>query len=274
MEYLVCEPRHYGVHYEINPWMHTGKPADELVAQQQWQVLKETLIQCGAQLHVLTQPKGWPDIVFTANAGLVYKKQVVLSHFRHHERQGERPYFEAWFKAAGFNIMATPETDYQMVDGQRTYAGPCFEGAGDALFAGDVLFAGYGFRTDFEFYEQIRVLGITQLVFCELVDPRFYHIDTCFCPLNAKQAIWWPKAFTSESQQRMEQALELFAVPEDEALRFACNAVVVGNYVVIPSNCPETRAILTKLGYTVRDCEMGEFLKAGGACKCLTLALD
>jgi len=66
----------------------------------------------------------------------------------------------------------------------------------------------------------------------------------------------------------------VFAVPENEAKHFACNAVVLGKHVIMPANCPETKNHLEHKGFTVFECDMSEFIKAGGACKCLTLLLD
>lgn len=270
MQFLLCDPQFFTVCYEINPWMDKKIAVDGKLAGKQWQALKETLLQCGAKLHIMEPADEWPDMVFTANAGLIYGKKVVLSRFHHPERQGERAYFEAWFKQAGFEVVAEEFLQHS----NNLTKSPFFEGAGDALFAGDTLFAGFGFRTDIEYYHGLSALGIHKIVFCELVDSRFYHIDTCFCPLNAKQAIWWPGAFSQTSQKKMHEAIELFAVPEEEAARFACNAVVVGKQVILPWGCPQTQEQLEKWGYTVHSCDMSEFLKAGGACKCLTLALD
>jgi N-dimethylarginine dimethylaminohydrolase len=155
-----------------------------------------------------------------------------------------------------------------------------FEGAGDALFAGDKLFAAYGFRTEARVYNDILKKfsdgnnnSDIQLILCELIDPHFYHIDTCFCPLDDKTAIWNPFAFREEARKRMENEIELLAVPKKEADYFACNSVVIGKNIITPSRCEETGKMLEKRGFEVHSVEMTEFLKAGGACKCLTLAL-
>ena len=264
MRILMCRPDYFGVNYEINPWMDVHKQVNRDNAIHQWETLYKTIINCGATVELLDPVPGWPDMVFTANAGLLYQqKAVILSHFKHKERQGEQTYFYNWFDKSGFKVV-NPSVDQQ----------PYFEGAGDALHAGDKLFAGYGFRTQREFYEQENYFDHSKLIYCELADPYFYHLDTCFCPLNDHQAIWYPEAFTKESQKNMQEHIELIAVNEEEARRFACNAVVLGKNIILPAECPDISATLEKKGFTVYACEMNEYLKAGGACKCLTLRLD
>jgi N-dimethylarginine dimethylaminohydrolase len=262
MRILMCRPDHYGVQYEINPWMKIEHQVDHARALKQWEGLHQAIQDCGAQIDLVSPINGWPDMVFTANAGMLHQGKVILPHFKHKERQGEVPYFKAWFVKAGFDV----------ANGAATT--PFFEGAGDALAAGETLFAGYGFRTDKRFYEQASYLDQRKLVYCELTDPYFYHLDTCFCPLNNDLAMWYPYAFTEDSRKRMAAAIELIAVNEEEAKRFACNAVVLNKHVVLPSGCPHITAELEKRGFTVHACDMDEYLKAGGACKCLTLKLD
>lgn len=260
---LMCDPRHYDVFYQINPWMTLQNPVKNTLAQTQWRFLTETLARCGAAIELIAPQPGWPDMVFTANAGLVYKKRFYPAYFRYPERQGERPYFIEWFTQAGYDIinsgLATPFY---------------FEGAGDALFAGKRLFAAYGFRSQREVYMEIGKLADISLIYCELIDPYFYHLDTCFCPLNDKQALIWPGAFTKETFQRINREIELLTVPETDARKFACNAVVLNDQVIIPSGCDATAKLLEQKGFTVHQCDMSEYIKAGGACKCLTLIIE
>lgn len=265
MKILMCRPSFYGVEYEINPWMNKERKVNHNAATYQWEMLYKIILNCGANVELVEPVKGCPDMVFTANAGLLYQKKIILSHFKFKERQSEQPYFQNWFNKIGFDIV-NPEVP--------TQDSPFFEGAGDALPAGDKLFAGYGFRTQREFYEQANYLDHSKLIFCELTDPYFYHLDTCFCPINENLAIWYPNAFTKESQKKMQEQIELISVAEDEARRFACNAVVLSKHIVIPTDCPQLTTTLEQRGLTVHACEMNEFLKAGGACKCLTLRLD
>ncbi|MCW5588971.1 MAG: amidinotransferase [Legionellales bacterium] len=270
MQILMCQPDYYDVVYEINPWMKKTTQVNRTLAQQQWQALYETIQQCGARVELIPPQPQWPDMVFTANAALVHHRQVYLTHFRFPERQGERGFFKEWFLAQGYEILGDDLSFYH----EKNFQGSYFEGAGDALFAGEILFVAHGFRSDKKVYQDIlEKMNIKKMVLCELIDSYYYHLDTCFCPLNDRQAIWWPQAFSLESQEMMQHQMELFSVPEHEAKLFACNAVVIANKVIIPSGCVETQKILEQLGCEVYFCDMSEFIKAGGACKCLTLAL-
>lgn len=263
MRFLMCRPDYFGIEYEINPWMKVEQTVNYPEALKQWEKLYQTMQACGAKVDLVDPIKGWPDMVFTANAGLYFKNKIVLPHFKFKERQGELPYFEEWFTKAGFELW------------NEVLAGtPYFEGAGDALLAGDKLFVGYGHRSDRQFYEEAEYLDQNKVIYCELNNPYFYHIDTCFCPLNDKLAIWYPDAFTQESQTRMAKEIELIAVKEEEAKRFACNAVVLNEHVILPTGCPEITAELAERGFSVHACKMDEYLKSGGACKCLTLRID
>lgn len=265
MKLLMCRPTYYEVVYEINPWMSKTIQVAHDRAMQQWENLYQTLIHCGAEIALVAPVAGLPDMVFTANAGLkLAEKKIMLANFKYPERQGEVKYFRDWFQQQGYDIV---------YDAEQIVGAGCFEGAGDALFVGDKLFAGFGFRTAKTFYEIQNVLPQYKLVYCELVNPYFYHIDTCFCPLNTTQALWYPAAFSDNAQKNMQANAELFAVPEEEARRFACNAVVIDKNIVVPSGCPQTTAILEEIGFSVYACDMDEYLKAGGACKCLTLQI-
>ena len=265
---LMCMPKFYELKYEINPWMDLKKPILNEQAQAQWQKLYQLIGQCRCSVDLLEPKGGLPDLVFTANAGLAKEKQVYLSRFKHRERQPERNQFETWFRHAGYQIIPEPK---EFLSPQGIYIGPNLEGAGDALFLDSTLFAGYGFRTDREIYPYLfELLNISEKVYCELVDPNFYHLDTCFCPLNESQALWHPPAFSTESRQKMKKKADLFAIPAEEENQFACNAIVIEKNIIIPEGCPRTTEILDKLGFTVYSCPMSEFIKSGGACKCLT----
>jgi N-dimethylarginine dimethylaminohydrolase len=259
---LMCPPDYYGIEYEINPWMSRARGAVADRAQQQWHALHDTLVRLGVQIELMTPQPGLPDLVFTANAGLVFHQRFFSSRFRHEVRARETPYFDAWFSAHGFTVETLPQ-------------GVFFEGAGDALFCGEALFAGYRIRSDARGHQFIgQQLGRLVLPM-ELVDPRFYHLDTCFCPLAAGEAIYFPRAFDNYGQTVLEKHIpRLMAVVESEAERFACNAVVVGKTVIINAGSTRLAESLRGWGYTPIEVELDEFIKAGGSAKCLTLRLD
>lgn len=259
---LMCSPQFYGIEYEINPWMSRARQADQPLAVQQWTALNNLLNEAGVATPLVEPEPGLPDLVFTANAALVYRDQVVLSRFRHPERQKEEEVFRRWFDSNGFEILESP-------------AGMSFEGAGDALFCGDTLFAGYRMRSDPLGHQQIGAMLGCRVIPLELVDPYYYHLDTCFCPLATGLAAWFPRAFDDYGQRVVRELVpELIEVDAEEARSFACNAVVVGHRVFTNTGCPHFQAALHLKGFSAFATPLGEFVKAGGSAKCLTLRLD
>jgi N-dimethylarginine dimethylaminohydrolase len=259
---LMCPPDHYGIEYEINPWMDRQVGAEPARSSRQWWALHDTLCDLGVVVERLDPVPGLPDLVFTANAGLVYGDAFVSSRFRHGVRQGETPLFDRRARGQGLRVVTLPR-------------GFHFEGAGDALFCGETLFAGYGFRSDARSLLWIgELLGIEVLPL-ELADPRFYHLDTCFCPLDDGEALYYPGAFDDYGRAVLRQRIpRLIEVTAEEAVSFSCNAVVVGRTVILHAGAPRLARSLETAGYAVRPLPLTEFIKAGGSAKCLTLRLD
>ena len=259
---LMCAPDHYEIAYEINPWMSVRHQTDRDLAKKQWDAYYDLLAKkIRVRVELIPPAKNLPDMVFTANAGLVKKRIFVRSNFRHKERQGEEPLFEAWFKKKGYMV--------KIID--RPF---CFEGEGDALFMGKELYTGFHFRSDVEAHDAVSGHVKNSYFALELCDKRFYHLDTCFAPVDEKTALMYLPAFEPYAQLvLLENVPDPIRVPEKEALRFACNAVVIGKDIVIPSECPKTQAELEKRGFHVHSLEFDEFLKAGGAAKCLVLKI-
>lgn len=253
---LMCRPKYYGINYSINPWMNTSNGVNHNKAVGQWNTLASKIKQLDAKVSHVPPREGLPDMVFTANAGLLLNNGVfILSSFKHEERQREEEHFQKWFLDQGHEVQWTEHK---------------FEGAGDALYLGDKLVGGYGFRT-----EQDAYVGLFEPdIKVKLIDPYFYHLDTCFCPLHDGHYMIWPGAFDEESLNKIRH-LEGLEIPiiESEAKQFACNAVVIGKDVILPSGCPDTMQKLDQAGYTLHTVEMSEFIKSGGACKCLTLKI-
>ena len=215
--------------------------------------------QLDTQVHLIKPQPKLPDMVFTANAGLTIGRRFIPSNFRHQERAAEAQFFADFMQERGYEIIWLPKDLY-------------FEGEGDALFGGDALFCGYKFRTDINAHRAVADLLGCLVISVELVDPRFYHIDTCFCPLPDGGAMWFPAAFDEYGQRAIRDHLgELIDVPEEEAGGFCCNAVVLDQDIVLPDGAKTVIAKLTDRGYRCHPLPMSEFLKAGGACKCLTM---
>jgi N-dimethylarginine dimethylaminohydrolase len=259
---LMCPPDFYGIEYEINPWMSRSRGADRPLAVTQWEGLVKILRELGVQVELMKPQQGLPDLVFTANAGVVINNCFYSSQFRHEERARESPVFDAWFVEHGFEVRHFPE-------------GTFHEGAGDALFCGEALFAGYRIRSDIHGHQWLAKDAGIRVLPLELIDPYYYHLDTCFCPIAPGLAIYFPEAFDDYGRKVLDTHVKtLVPVADAEAKRFGCNAVVVGNTVVTNTGCPKLAKNLQKLGYQTRETPLDEFLKAGGSAKCLTMRLD
>jgi N-dimethylarginine dimethylaminohydrolase len=260
---LMCRPDYYGVFYEINPWMDVRRQADRVLALRQWQALHDLLAgELRVAVEVLRPVPGLPDLCFTANAGLLIDGLFVASRFRYPQREAEVPHVTAWFLERGYRVACLPHPAF-------------FEGEGDALFSGQMLFAGYRFRSELEAHRLLAELVGVQVHSLELVDPWFYHLDTCFLPLGPGQAAYFPEAFSAASQRLLKETIpDLIPVLAEEARRFACNALCIGRTVVMNRDCPFLASVLGEAGYRVYQVETTEFLKAGGGPKCLALFLE
>lgn len=258
----MCPPEHFGVLYEINPWMRREVAVDLDRARDQWGELVATLVEAGAEVELLDPQPGLPDLVFTANAGTVNHGRYVPSRFRHPARQPEVTHDVAWFTEHGYDLAPLPE-------------GVGHEGAGDALPFGAVFLAGYKSRSDAAAHGPLsRLLGAPVRPI-ELVDDRLYHLDLTFCPLDGRRAMVAPSAWDRYGVKVVEALVpEPLVLAEEDMLAFCANSVVVGTTVVMPACPPAVGRQLEAWGFDVAVVDVGEFWKAGGACRCLTLALD
>jgi two-component system, OmpR family, response regulator len=161
---LMCRPDHFGIEYEINPWMHVAVQVDHALAAAQWDALHSTYVDLGLDIELATPVASLPDMVFTANAAVLWDGRAVLSNFHHAERQGEEVHWRDALERLRFEVHELPRS-------------LSFEGAGDALFFGDRLLCGYGFRTDRESHRPVARILEVEVVSLELIDSRFYHLQ-------------------------------------------------------------------------------------------------
>lgn len=263
IRFLMCAPDHYDVDYVINPWMEGNiHKSSRDRAVEQWHKL-HNIIKENAIVDLVPPQKGWPDMVFTANAGLVLGNTVVISRFYHKERQGEEPYFKEWFLNQGFTVHELPK-DLP------------FEGAGDALLdrEGRYLWAGYGFRSELDSHPLLAKWLDIEVISLRLIDERFYHLDTCFCPLTGGYLLYYPPAFDSYSNRLIEMRVPVekrIIVAEADAVNFASNAVNINQTIIMNKVSEQLKSSLAQAGFNVIETPLTEFLKAGGAAKCLTL---
>ena len=266
---LMCPPTYYDVSYAINPWMEEAAPCDVELAKRQWEALYNAITQqAGAEVLLLDAVEGLPDLVFTANAAYIYNNRAIIAHYKYPERRGEEPVCEAWFKKHGFETITLPEHVF-------------FEGMGDALTWGDTsqnmaarVFAGYKTRTDIASHNLISTHCGLPVLSLELINPRYYHIDVCICPLADGHFIYSPQAFDAYGNAVIEANIppqKRIAVTPEEAARFACNSVNINDTVLFNAGSSTLADELKTRGFNVIQVELGEFLKSGGSSKCLTL---
>lgn len=262
-KFLMCRPEYYDVNYTINPWMKPNKQSINLSrAKNQWQHLYSTL-SLFSEIRLIDQICNCPDMVFTANAGLLEKatNTIFLSSFAKDQRKEEEYYYYKWFRNSGYNIYQ-PNVD--------------FEGEGDIILKSisvpgssiDCFFQGYGYRTKKEIDLPLYKIENKFYYKLKLIDERFYHLDTCL-----SDVCWYPEAFSTKSQNIIRKYFpDSIEVTEEEALSFCCNNIKIGNNIFIPE-CSTISYKLKEKGYKVYQFDMSEFIKSGGACKCLVMSL-
>ncbi len=264
--YLMCSPEWYDVDYVINPWMagNLHRPSRDL-AFAQWKALHNEL-QRIADVRLIHGQQGAPDMVFVGHSAVVQHGIAALSSFAHPQRQAEEKHLRRWFESAGFLVWETPRET-------------AFEGEGDALFnaEGNHLWAAHGVRTCLQSHRHVADAwhaGVTSL---HLVDPRFYHLDTCFVPLSGGCLLYFPGAFDKPSRAKIEAAYSperRIAVTEAEATRFACNVINVGNEIILGTTGTGLAGRLEAWGYNVTQVNLSEFIRGGGSAKALALRLS
>lgn len=273
--FLMCSPEHFAVSYVINPWMDPQNWVRDRHAQaaaaREWQALHDKLIEAGAGIELVPPAPGWPDLVFTANAGVVLDRKVLLARFRHAERRGEEPHFEAAFRA----LQARGMIDVV----RRLPAGVVLEGAGDCVFDAtrNLFWLGYGPRSDLAARDAVAGMFGQEVVALELADARFYHMDTALCPLSGGELLYLPAAFTpkglAEVRARVARA-DRIELGERDGGRLAANAVCIGKTLIMSGAGARLQAELAERGYRVICTPLRAFLRSGGSAFCLTLRLD
>jgi N-dimethylarginine dimethylaminohydrolase len=258
---LMCPPTHFDIEYEINDWMDTSNPVIPEEVAKQWQKLYDTYTQkLGWEVQLIDPVKGLPDMVFTANGGLVLKGKVVLPLFRYPERQPETEQFKKWFEAAGYQEVFMPKYN--------------FEGEGDAFVWHDMLFAGYPFRSEIKAHQEVAEFLGLKPISLEQINPRFYHLDTALTFINDETVAIYPGAFSQKSLKTLHNLVpNVIEANEEDAMAYGLNAMTDGQNVILSDHPRNLIEQYQKMGLEVFTSEMSEFQKSGGGVKCLTLDL-
>lgn len=257
---LLCRPTHFDVKYIINPHM-VPATVDRETALHQWEALAAALKSLDIKVDSIEQQPEVPDMVFATDQGVVLDGCVLLAHFRYPERQAETGYYREWFRSQDFRV-------------KELTNGFSFEG-GDAQLMGNRLFVGTGFRADIASCEEVAQLLDIDVIPLRLTDPKFYHLDMCFLPLDARTAFYYPGAFSRSSQTLLRKLIpKLHELTVQEARGYSANSFVSDGHVIIQVGNPTFRRKLERLGKQVIEVDLGEFQKAGGGIHCLVNTLE
>lgn len=255
--YAMTAPTFFAVEYAINPWMDTSTTVDTHVAMNQWETLRQTYKELGHTVELVEPVAGLPDMVYAANGGLLVNGKAVVARFAYPQRAGESDAYAEWMARHGYDPAETRHVN---------------EGQGDLLVVGSIVLAGYGFRTERAAHAEIAAHVGMPVVSLELVDPRFYHLDTALAVLDDTTIAYYPPAFSDEARA---QLLELFPdaieVEGADADVLGLNAVSDGLNVVLPAAATGFAEQLRKAGFRPIGVDLSELLKGGGSVKCCTL---
>jgi N-dimethylarginine dimethylaminohydrolase len=255
--YVMTPPAFFTVAYAINPWMDVSVPVDVRAAMQQWETLYRTYLRLGHTVELVTPVPGLPDMVYAANGGLVANGTAIVARFAHAQRAGEEAAYAEWMTTRGHTPARTRHTN---------------EGQGDLLIVGEMVLAGYGFRTDRRAHGEIAELLRMPVVSLELVDPRFYHLDTALAVLDEHTIAYYPPAFSAAAQGQLRALFpDAIEVGSCDAYVFGLNAVSDGRHVVHPAAATTFAGQLRGAGFEPVGVDLSELLKGGGSVKCCTL---
>lgn len=257
--YVMARPTYFAVEYAINPWMDTTTAVDSARALRQWESLRRTYLALGHSVDLLEPVTGLPDMVYAANGGLVVNGRAVVARFAYAERAGEAALHAQWLADQGCSPAQTRHVN---------------EGQGDLLVVGTMILAGYGFRTDRRAHDEIAAHVGLPVVSLELVDPRFYHLDTALAVLDDTTIAYYPPAFADHSRTLVKRLFpDAIEVGSGDAYVLGLNVVSDGYNVVLPAAASGFAAQLRHAGFRPVGVDLSELLKGGGSVKCCTLEL-
>lgn len=257
---LLCRPTYYRIEYEINPWMNKGS-VDRDRALREWEILVQIFETLNIQANIVEQQENYPDMVFVTDEGIVYKNNILLSNFRYKQRRGEQTHYVPWYKRQNMNLIR--------------FRSQCFFEGGDAAWWRGKLFIGYGFRTDGNAAAHIAHFLDTDVYTVHLVDPFYFHLDTCLFVLNDDVVFYYPQAFDHQSRDFLRRIIpKLEILTKVEAAAFVANSLVTDHHVIIPKQKTHFAERIKSFGYNPIEVSVNEFLKSGGGVHCLTQVIE
>ena len=259
---LLCPPTYYDIEYSINPWMHIEDKVDRKEVLKEYRQLKKLYDKFDLPYDELTPTKGLPDQVYTTDTGIPVGKLFIKSNFRYGQRKPESTVAAKYFEEKGYAIYNLPPTI-------------SFEGQGDLIRVDHTFFMGWGQRTTYEAEEYLMLALQKDVVTLQLTNPNFFHLDTCFAPLQNGVAIYYPDAFSDEGKQRLDENFEdLIPINQKDADAFACNLIRIDDHVLMNKNISDDlKKTFEKYDLKVHELKMTEYLKGGGCVKCVSLQI-
>jgi N-dimethylarginine dimethylaminohydrolase len=267
---LFCPPTYFEIRDVKNPFMRGAEPVDAEKAQSQWEGVRRAFEEAGVVTEVIPAVPDLEDMVFANNQVFVGQSRknerfIVPSHMRFPSRQREVPCFVEWFRGRGYRVM------------ELDLSNEFLEGHGDLLWHADgsKVWAGFGYRSSRggveRFAAAMRELDV-EVIPLELVDGRFYHLDTCFAPLTAEAVLIYPGAFSRVVLDSIRaNCPRVHEVDEQEALGFVCNGVAANGRFLTPRLDSGLVRALAREGLEPMVVATSEFEKSGGSVCCLKL---
>lgn len=250
----------YRVVSKINPHMKVGA-VDFQRARSQHRDFVSALRFCGAQVELLPFVHGCPDSVFMKDNALVVDgpagPRALLAAPRHVERGGEQEPRRRQLQHLHYQV-------------QRCGVGT-FEG-GDVVVAERGAFFGVGDRSSSGAASVVSSFLQRPVQTLELIDPAFFHLDTCFGLLTDGTALVAEGALSSTSMAQLRRhpvIRNVVMIPRDDALQFGLNFVQVGDAVILHAGAKETARVLRLMGKVPVTVDLSEFLLSGGSAACL-----
>ena len=269
---LMCKPEYFEVNYSGNEFMKGNiDNVDKAKALSQWNGLKEIYVSLGYEVVLIEPVKDLVDMVFTANQSLPFldasgKKKVILSKMKNEQRKDEVKYFKDFYLKRDYEVIELPD--------EIRY----FESMGDCVidYNRNILFGGFGFRTDEKTYDIIAKYTDFKIVKLKLVNPVLYHLDTCFSVLNSETAVIQKSAFDENGLKVLKECFDtIISADEKENLEyFVCNCHCPdGRNVIVQKGSVRFVEDITKTGLNLIEVETGEFMKSGGSVFCMKIMI-
>jgi N-dimethylarginine dimethylaminohydrolase len=258
---FLCPPTYLDLRYEINPWMNKATPFSRDRALEQWEALVAAYRECDGpgRIEIAPPKEGLTELCFFGDSVFLCEGKALFGHFRHAEREPERPYVKEFLVARGFRGREVPDK-------------VIFEGAGETMAWRDKILFGFGKRSDEIVRHFLRQTFKKDVIDLEMEKASFYHLDTALFPIHEDLIAYFPGAFGPIDTATIESfECEKIAVSEEDARLFALNGIAWGDVVYLPKGATGLVRELERRKLDVVQVDVSEFLKFGGAAKCLTL---